>query len=142
VAVNDPFGFPGGSTRRADLDAVSVNLRRRVLKNCDAGMGTRAVAAKYSVSEPWVRKLTQQRRETGSIEPRTITPGPKPTLDPHADRLRELVRADPDRCAEEYRDRLGVDTTPVTVWRMLRRLGLTHKKVAPGGRAGSAGRDG
>ena len=106
----------------------SIDLRRRVLRDCDAGMGTRAVAAKYTVSESWVRKLKQQRRETGSIEPRTATPGPAPTLAPHADRLRALVRDHPDLSAEEYRDRLGVDLAAVTVWRALRRLGLTHKK--------------
>jgi transposase len=110
----------------------SLDLRRRVLKDCDAGMGTQAVAAKYTVSPSWVRKLKQQRRETGSIEPRTGTPGPKPTLAPHADRLREAVRAAPDLSAAEYRDRLGVGAAPVTVWRMLRRLGLTHKKSHSG----------
>ncbi len=129
--------------------AYSVDLRRRVLKDCDAGLGTRAVAAKYTVSPSWVRKLKQQRRETGSIDPRTATPGPAPALARHADRLRELVRAEPDRTAAEYRDRLGVDVAAVTVWRMLRRLGLTFKKSPsgppsrtartspPGGRRGS-----
>ena len=110
----------------------SLDLRRRVLKDCDAGTGTQAVAAKYAVSPSWVRKLKQQRRETGSIGPRTATPGPKPALAPHADRLREVVRDAPDLSAEEYRDRLGVDTAPVTVWRMPRRLGLTHKKSRSG----------
>ena len=115
------------------MTPYSTDLRRRVLKGCDAGLGTRAVAAKFSVSESWVRKLKQQRRETGSIEPRTATPGPKPTLGPHADRLRELVRDAPGLSAEEYRDRLGVDVAAVTVWRALRRLGLTYKK-SPSGR--------
>ena len=131
------------------MQPYSVDLRRRVLRDCDAGLGTRAVAAKYTVSPSWVRKLKQQRRETGSIAPRTATPGPAPALAPHADRLRELVRADPDRTAAEYRDRLGVDVAAVTVWRMLRRLGLTFKKSPsgppsrtartspPGGRRGS-----
>ncbi len=131
--------------------AYSVDLRRRVLKDCDAGLGTRAVAAKYTVSPSWVRKLKQQRRETGAIEPRTATPGPAPVLAPHADRLRELARAEPDRTAAEYRDRLGVRVSALTVWRMLRRLGLTFKKSPsgppsktartspPGGRRGSRG---
>jgi transposase len=114
------------------MTPYSIDLRRRVLKDCDAGMGTKAVAAKYAVSESWVRKLKQQRRETGSIEPRAATPGPAPALAPHADRLRELVRADPDLSAEEYRDRLGVRVAAVTVWRALRRLGLTHKKSRSG----------
>ncbi len=131
------------------MQPYSVDLRRRVLADCDAGVGTRAVAAKYTVSPSWVRKLKQQRRETGSIDPRTATPGPAPALARHADRLRELVRAEPDRTAAEYRDRLGVDVAAVTVWRMLRRLGLTFKKSPsgppsrtartspPGGRRGS-----
>jgi transposase len=120
------------------MTPYSIDLRRRVLKDCDAGMGTKAVAEKYSVSESWVRKLKQQRRETGSIEPRTATPGPKPTLGPHADRLRELVRAAPGLSAEEYRDRLGVEAAPVTVWRAIRRLGLTFKK-SPSGRPSRTG---
>lgn len=114
------------------MKAYSIDLRERVLKDCDAGLRTKAVAGKYAVSQSWVRKLKQQRRQTGSIEPRVVTPGPKPTLGPHADRLRELVRAAPGLSAQEYRDRLGVAVAPVTVWRALRRLGLTHKKSVSG----------
>src|SRR5688572_4639013 len=125
---------PGGPA----MTPYSIDLRRRVLKDCDAGIGTKAVAQKYSVSESWVRKLKQQRRETGSIEPLTATPGPKPTLAPHAERLRELVRASPDLSAEEYRDRLGVDVAAVTVWRAIRRLGLSFKK-SPSGRPSRTG---
>jgi transposase len=120
------------------MTPYSIDLRRRVLKDCDAGVGTKAVAEKFSVSESWVRKLKQQRRETGSIEPLTATPGPKPTLDPHADRLRALVRAAPGLSAEEYRDRLGIDVAAVTVWRALRRLDLTFKK-SPSGRPSRTG---
>lgn len=122
------------------MKPYSVDLRERVLAACDEGMGTAEAAEAFAVSPSWVRKLKQQRRETGSIEPRVAAPGPRPTLDPHADRLRELVRDQPDRSAAEYRDRLGVAAAPVTVWRALRRLGLTHKKSPPGGRAGPARR--
>ncbi len=118
------------------MTPYSIDLRERVLTDCDGGMGTAAVAEKFSVSPSWVRKLKRQRRETGSIAPRTATPGPAPVLAPHADRLRELARAHPDLSAAEYRDRLGVRVAAVTVWRALRRLDLTFKKSAPGGRAG------
>jgi transposase len=122
------------------MKAYSMDLRERVLADCDAGLPTKAVADKYRVSTAWVRRLKQRRGEDGSIAPRTGTPGPKRSLDPHADRLRELARDHADLTAEEYRDRLGVGVAVVTAWRALRRLGLTHKKSPPGGRAGPPGR--
>jgi len=122
------------------MKPYSVDLRQRVLDDCDGGLGTKAVAEKYSVSESWVRRLKQRRREDGSIEPRTATPGPAPALAAHHDRLRALVRDNPGLSAGEYRDRLGARVAVVTVWRALRRLGLTFKKSPPGGRAGPPGR--
>jgi transposase len=108
--------------------AYSMDLRRRVLADCDAGLRTGAVAAKYTVSEAWVRRLKQRRRLTGEVAPRRGRPGPRPKLEPEHGRLREAARAEPDLSAAEYRDRLGLGCSPVTVWRALRRLGLTFKK--------------
>jgi len=122
------------------MKPYSVDLRRRVLDDCDGGMGTKAAAEKYTVSESWVRRLRQRRREDGSIEPRTATPGPAPALAAHHDRLPALVRESPGLTAGEYRDRLGVRVAVVTVWRALRRLGLTFKKSPAAGRAGPARR--
>jgi hypothetical protein len=44
------------------------------------------------------------------------------------ERLRQIARAEPDLSAAEYRDRLGAACSAVTVWRCLRRLGLTVNK--------------
>jgi transposase len=122
------------------MTPYSMDLRQRVLADSDAGLPTKAVADKYRVSTAWVRRLKQRRREDGSVAPRTATPGPQPALAAHHDRLRALVREVPGRTAGEYRDRLGVRVAVVTVWRALRRLGLTHKKSPTGGRAGPARR--
>jgi transposase len=122
------------------MKAYSVDLRQRVIDDCNAGLGTKAVAAKYSVSPSWVRKLKKQKRDTGSIEPVAATPGPEPALTAHEDRLRELIRANPDRTAGEYHALLGTDVAVITVWRTIRRLGFTHKKSAPRGRAESVRR--
>ena len=113
------------------MRAYSMDLRVRVLTDCDAGMGTSAVAAKFSVSPAWVRRLKQRRRQTGAVAPRRARPGPKPGLaegTPQGGRLAELAGAEPDLSAQEYRDRLGLACHPTTVWRALRRLGLTFKK--------------
>src|SRR5689334_18259109 len=110
------------------MTPYSIDLRERVLKDCDAGLGTKAVAAKYTVSPAWVRRLKQRRRETGSVAPRVARPGPAPALAACHDRLRALVREAPGLTAAEYGDRLGAGVAAVTIWRALRRLGLTFKK--------------
>jgi len=113
------------------MQAYSMDLRVRVLADCDDGLGTAEVAGKYSVSTAWVRRLKQRRRETGEVAPRRPRPGPKPGLadaTPDGGRLAALARAEPDLSAGEYRDRLGLGCHPTTVWRALRRLDLKFKK--------------
>ena len=114
------------------MKAYSMDLRQRVLAACDDGMGTAEAAGAFSVSPAWVRRLKQRRRETGETGPRRpARSGPPRALDGLDDRIREVVRDNPGLAAEEYRDRLGLRVAVVTVWRALRRLGLTFKKVAP-----------
>jgi transposase len=109
--------------------AYSADLRQRVLADCDAGLATGAAARKYTVSPAWVRRLKQRRRETGEVGPRQGTPGPARKLaGPGDEALAALAKAEPDLSAAEYRDRLGTAACAVTVWRALRRLGLTFKK--------------
>jgi transposase len=111
------------------MKAIAMDLRLRVLAACDDGWGTAEVAEQFSVSPAWVRRLKQRRRETGEIGPRRPARfGPRRTLEGHDERLGELVRANPGLDAEEYRDRLGVRVAVITVWRALRRLGLSFKK--------------
>ena len=105
--------------------AYSMDLRERVIADCDAGLGTKAVAQKYSVSRAWVRRLKQHRRERGDIETRVGTGRPA-VID--ADQLQTLVAQQPDATLVELRDRLGLAVTPQAVSKALRRLGFTFKK--------------
>jgi len=105
--------------------AYSMDLRQRVIDDCDAGLGTKAVAQKYSVSPAWVRRLKQHRRERGDIRPRVGT-GRRPIIDDA--KLAELVEQQPDATLVELRDRLGVAVTPQAISKALKRLGLTFKK--------------
>src|SRR5262245_60020254 len=119
------------------MKAYSMDLRERVLADCDAGLGTAAVAAKYRVSASWVRRLKQRRRATGEVAPR---PGGRraPALDSEADRIRQAVRTTPDATLEELNARLGLAASLSTLWRALRRLGLTVKKKSSGARSRTA----
>ena len=60
------------------MRAYSADLRERVLADCDAGLPTAEVAAKYRVSASWVRRLKQRRRETGETAPRKQRHGSPP----------------------------------------------------------------
>jgi transposase len=110
------------------VKSYSLDLRRRVLADCDAGLGTKAAAQKYSVSPAWVRRLKQRRREDGSIDRRPPSPGRPVKLAPHEGRVRDLVRDDPDATLNELRARLGVAVSVAALHAFLCRCGLSFEK--------------
>lgn len=107
------------------MTVYSMDLRLRVLADCDAGMKTKQVAEKYRVSRTWVRSLKQRRRETGNIEPGVPT-GRHRKID--REQLAALVRQWPDATLVELRDRLGVDCSPSAIWMALDAMRITFKK--------------
>jgi transposase len=110
------------------MRAYSQDLRERVVGDCDQGMTTSEVAAKYRVSESWVRRLKQRRRATGSIVPMQQRYGPKPKWTEHAERLADEVRQKPDITLEELKAKLPTGLSITTLWRAIKSLGLTVKK--------------
>lgn len=116
------------------MRAYSIDLRQRVVAACDAGDATREqIAARFSVSVVWIRKLLRRRRETGSIEPRPHGGGRAPAFDAEADRrLREAVRGDDDATLAELACAADVACCPSAVHRALKRLGITRKKSRDG----------
>ena len=118
----------------------SKDLRTRVLKDCDSGVASKDVAAKYRVSRSWVDRLKQRRRETGEVGPRRQTVFKKQALAGQEDQLRALVAATPDRTLAELRDALRSAASLSSVWRALDRLKLTVKKNGTRRRAAPARR--
>jgi transposase len=90
------------------MKAYSLDLRVRVLADCDAGLGTMTVARKYRVSDSWVRNLKRRRRETGEVGPRQQRVSHATKLDAHQERLRQMVTQQPDATLLELQRRLGV----------------------------------
>ena len=87
--------------------AYSQYLRDRVLAAYDRGMQTRQIAQTFAVSPAWARRVKQRWRETGETTPRAM--GGVTVLKIDMDRLRELVRTQPDATTQELHARLGVD---------------------------------
>jgi transposase len=110
------------------MKAYSMDLRRRVLKDVDAGMSTRKVATKYEVSESWVRRLKQRRRESGEVVPRSSRNRRQAKWLAVADQLQALVEQKSDITLRELRDALGRTLSIQTLSRALRQLRITFKK--------------
>lgn len=109
------------------MKAYSRDLRQRVLADCDAGLEIRQVAVKYRVSESWIRRLRQRRRENGEVAPRTrATPPPKWL--PYAEPLQQLIAERPDATLAELKAELGLPFSLPTLSRALQALRFTFKK--------------
>src|SRR5258706_16207442 len=106
----------------------SIDLRERVLKDSDAGLPSKELAARYHVSRAWVDALKQRRRETGSIAALKQTKFRERVLAGQAAHLGALVAARPDGTLAGLRAALRAPAGLATVWRELDRLELTGKK--------------
>jgi transposase len=116
------------------MEALSLDLRERVLGACDRGDLTREeVAEEFRVSRRFVQKVLRLRADGVPLAPKARGGGRAPSLGgPHLERLRALVREKPDRTLAELRDALRESGAPAvsgpTVCRALKRLGLPLKK--------------
>src|SRR5689334_3456667 len=92
------------------MTAYSIDLRQRVIDACDEGIDSRSeIAERFSVSESWIRRLLQRRRDTGSIAPRPHKGGRTPAYDEDGlKRLAEAVAARPDATLVELARACGV----------------------------------
>jgi len=106
----------------------SMDLRSRVLRDSAAGMPSKEVAVKYSVSRAWVDRVKQRRRETGETTPRAQTKFRRRVLEGQEDHLAALITARPDATLMELREALRTTAALSTLWREIDRLGLTVKK--------------
>jgi transposase len=113
------------------VEAYSKEFRRDVLAACDAAEGTRAVALRFKVSESWVRRIKQERREQGKLAPSTKRRRRK-VWEPYAAWLLAKLDEKPDIYLRELvaaaRDELGWEVSDVTLSRACRALRRTRKK--------------
>jgi transposase len=112
------------------MRSYSPDLRERIVRAVEGGqLSLRRIAHLFAVSLSTIVRLLQRRRKTGSLLPEPHAGGPAPKLDAAAhERLRELVRQQPDATLAELRDRLGIRCSLMTVARALTRARITRKK--------------
>src|SRR3954465_6369204 len=115
------------------MTPYSQDLRQRVLDTVRRGEGSlRQIAQRFLVSVSFVTRLVRTYRTTGALEPKPHGGG-NPAIPGSEDleRLRELIRQQPDATLEECRQRLGVSCSLMAISRALRKLGLPRKKKVP-----------
>ena len=119
----------------------SKEFRGEVLAACDVNEGTQAVALRFKVSESWVRRIKQQRRESGQIAAKT-TRNRNPIWHEWTDWLLAKVAERPDIYLRELRAALKTERGKVvclqTICNACRALERTRKKDVDRYRAGSS----
>ena len=109
-----------------------LELRRRVVAHVETGHTHHSAAARFDVSVKFVNDMVKPKRETGALAPkRQGNPGIG-NLTPHEEWVRAQVDAKGEITLDEMAGRLeaerDVRVDPSSVWRLFKRLGLTHKK--------------
>jgi transposase len=113
------------------MDPYSAEFRGEVLAACDANESTPAIASRFEVSEAWVRRIKQQRRETGQVAPKTATRSP-PKWKAWEDWLIAKIAARPDiylrELQAELKEERGEDVCLGTICNACRALKQSRKK--------------
>lgn len=109
------------------MQPYSKEFRREVLADCDAGQGTREVALRHQVSESWVRRIKQERREQGKTAP-LVTRRRVPKWHAEQEQIKAAIRRQPDLTLKELKAELGTELSVQTLCRALQQLKLHLKK--------------
>jgi transposase len=110
------------------MRALSDDLRLRIHEACEAGESLADVAERFEVNLSTVKRLRRRFRDAGTLSPKPGGRGPTPKLAPRMADLRAAVEARPDATPDEHGRELNWGVSRWTVWRAIRRLGMTVKK--------------
>ena len=113
------------------MQPYEAEFRGEVLAACDRNEERRAIALRFKVSESWVRRIQQQRRETGQVAAKKAAPR-QPKWHAWADWLVAKIAARPDIYPRELpvelkRDR-GEEVCLGTICAACRALKQSRKK--------------
>jgi transposase len=111
------------------MRAIPVPLRKRILQLYEKGKSTREISEFVGFCVAAVRRVRQQFRQRGTLEPQTHLCGRKTLLtEERKERLHRLLTQQPDATLAELGARMDrrFPTSTMDVW--LRQLGWRYKK--------------
>lgn len=113
-------------------NALSMDLRNRVLGAIRSGLSRRQAAARFAVSASSAIRWHRSEQDYGHAEPKPQGGDRRSErIEAHAERILELVNARPDMTLCEIRAALaeqGLQFGTTTLWRFFRRRQITLKK--------------
>jgi len=113
------------------MKAIPLPTRQRIIHLYEQGKITREISEYLGFCVAAVRRVRQQFKERGTLQPQTHLCGRKTLLTAgRKSRLQQLVNAQPDATLAELGSRMDrpFRTSTMDLW--LRKLGLTYKKNA------------
>jgi transposase len=121
------------------MTPIPVPLRRRILQLYERGKSSREISQFFGFCVAAVRRVRQQFRQRGTLQPRTHGSGRR-TLKERKQRLQELLSEQPDATLAELGARMDrpFRTSTMDLW--LRQMGWKYKKNSGRRRTKPAGR--
>jgi transposase len=117
------------------VKALSLDLRRRIVRYVAKGHSRRAAAAHFEVAPSVAIKLVAAHERCGSYAPKAVGGWRHSKLDPHRAFLERRIAEKPDITMPELAAEmapLGVKITPASLSRWFIRHGYRFKKNAAG----------
>jgi putative transposase len=119
------------------MKAYSVDLRQKIVGAYEAGnISIRKVAKLFQVSKSTVQGLLKQKKEKGTIAPRTATGGKASQLSGYEQQIKAMVDEHSDYTLSEYceywEEKTGVRLSESAMCRFLKKQNLTLKKKHSG----------
>lgn len=113
------------------MEPYDAEFRGEVLAACDTNEERHLIALRFKVSGSWVRRIQQQRRETGQVAPKKAAPR-QPKWHAWADWLVAKIAAQPDIYLRELQAALkrerGEDASLGTLCSACQALEQSRKK--------------
>ena len=115
------------------MEAFSMDLRTRVWdavnRRKETGETIEDIAKRFQVSEEWIYKLQRRFAAAQTLEPMPHGGGqPLKVTEELEERLCDKLLEQPDATLAELRDHLGIGGSIMSVFRALKRLGISRKK--------------
>ena len=111
------------------MEAYPLLVRKRIIELYAQEKTTKEIAEMFGICRSGTRRIKQQHRERGTIEPLQRKAGRKPKLNEELSRqIQDYVVAHADCTREELKTALNLGVSLQSISKWLKKLGLVLKK--------------